>query len=77
MNKELDIYYTERLSMMGTIGWNELMEQVQEMLNSTNNLDAVSDEKTLNFRKGEVSIMRWLLAQKDMTKIAFEELKNE
>jgi hypothetical protein len=77
MTPELQKYYENRLSMMGEVAWGELMADVELMLSTTNNLDGVSDDKVLHFRRGEISIMRWMLSLRDTSERAYEELKNE
>ena len=74
---ELARYYEKRLSMMGDEAWNDLMVDVREMLDATNRLNGVDGEKTLWFKKGEISIMNWLLSQKEITEAAYEDLLNE
>jgi hypothetical protein len=77
MDQALQKYYEDRLSMMGEPAWVQLMEDVQEMVKSTDTLSSVQDEKTLHFRKGELSILNWLLNIKDISDEAYEALKLE
>jgi hypothetical protein len=77
MTPELQLYYEQRLSMMGEPAWKDLMEDVEQMLSATNDLSAVQDEKTLHFRRGEISIMRWMLSLKDVSEQAYQQLKDE
>jgi hypothetical protein len=72
---ELQRYYEDRLSMMGTVAWKQLTEDVQTMLTATNDISSIQDEKTLHFRRGEISIMRWILTLKSTTEEAYEDLK--
>ena len=60
MTPELQKYYEDRFSMMATQGWLDLVEDIDEMVNALNNLSAVEDEKSLQFKKGELSILLWL-----------------
>ena len=60
MNKELQTYYEERFSTMATIGWRDLMEDVERMIEPLNNISTIADEKSLQYRKGELSILTWL-----------------
>jgi hypothetical protein len=60
MTPELQKYYEDRFSMMATPGWRALMEDVHGMINATDTLSGVTDEKTLHFKRGELSIMKWL-----------------
>ena len=76
MTPELQKYYEERISMCSSEAWNDLMEDVQTMLDATNKLDGVTTEN-LQFKQGEVSIMRWMLALKDVSEQTYEELKKD
>jgi len=77
MTPELQRYYEDRLSMMGEKAWADLIEDVQKMIDATNTLDSVPDERTLLIRKGELNIMRWLLNLKKVSEETYESLKNE
>lgn len=77
MTPELQAYYERRLSMMGDEAWNDLMDDVREMLAATNRLDGVDSEQSLWFKKGEVSIMNWLLSLKDISEESYNYLKEE
>ena len=61
MDIELRQYYEKRLLMMGDVAWKQLIEDVEEMIKATNDITSVQDEKTLHFKRGELSIMRWLV----------------
>jgi len=76
LSPELRKYYENRLSMMGSTAWKDLMDDIQEMLSATNTLDSVPDEKTLHYKKGEVSIMRWMLSLKSISEESYEGLQN-
>ena len=76
MTPTLQRYYEERISMCSSEAWNDLMEDVQTMLDATNKLDGVTTEN-LQFKQGEVSIMRWMLALKDVSEQTYEELKKD
>ena len=74
MNPDLQKYYEERFSMMATPGWGDLMEDVDGMIDALNNLSAVEDEKSLQFKKGELSILLWLKNLRQVSSDAYEEL---
>lgn len=76
MDKNLQDYYEERLSMCSSKGWEQLMEDVEIMLKATNTLDGVTKEN-VDFKKGEVSIMRWMLSLKEVSEQAYQQLKEE
>jgi hypothetical protein len=77
MNPELEKYYEERFSMMSTQGWIELMEDVDKMIEPLNNISTIADEKSLQFRKGELSILIWLKNLKQVSERAFEDLNEK
>ena len=77
MNTELERYYEERFSMMSTQGWIDLMEDVDKMIEPLNNISTIADEKSLQFRKGEYSILIWLKNLKQVSERAFEDLNEK
>ena len=74
MTPELQRYYEQRLSMMGSEGWKDHMDDVMDMMAATNTLDGVTPEN-MRYKQGECSLMRWLLALKEVSEQAYEELK--
>ena len=77
MTPELQKYYEERFSTMATVGWKELMEDIDNMINSLNNISTIPDEKSLQFKKGELSILTWLKTLKQVSTQAYEELNEK
>jgi len=47
------------------------------MIESLNNLSVITDEKTLMFKKGELSILTWLKTLKEVSERAYEELNEK
>jgi hypothetical protein len=77
MIPELQKYYEERFSTMATVGWKDLMEDIDNMINSLNNISTIPDEKSLQFKKGELSILTWLKTLKQVSTQAYEELNEK
>ena len=77
MTPELDRYYSERFSMMSMEGWKDLTIDIDNMIESLNNISVIPDEKTLQFRKGELSILTWLKTLKEVSERAYEELNEK
>jgi len=77
MTPGLQKYYENRMDMMSGEAWTDLMEDVQNMFDATNDVSAIQDEKTLHFRRGELSIMRWLLNLKGMSETAYQQQKDD
>jgi hypothetical protein len=77
MTPELQKYYEDRFDMMSTEGWKDLSVDIDIMIESLNNLSVIPDEKTLMFKKGELSILTWLKTLKEVSERAFEELNEK
>jgi hypothetical protein len=77
MTPELQKYYEDRFSMMAMEGWKDLMEDIDNMINSLNNISTIPDEKSLQFKKGELSILTWLKTLKQVSTQAYEELNEK
>lgn len=77
MTPELQKYYESRFDMMSTDGWKDLIDDIETMAASINNIATVNDEKDLQFKKGELSILTWLKTLKQVSEQAYEELQNE
>jgi hypothetical protein len=77
MNQELQKYYESRFSMMGSDGWKDLVEDIDTMIASLNNISVISDEQSLQFKKGELSILTWLKTLKEVSERAYEELNEK
>jgi len=67
MSPELQKYYEERFNTMGTPGWADLMEDVDKIIASLNNISIIDSEKDLQFKKGELSILTWLRNLKEIS----------
>ena len=77
MSPDLQKYYENRFSTMGTGGWLDLMEDIDNMIASLNNISTIPDEATLHFKKGELSILTWLRTLKEVSERAYEELNEK
>ena len=77
MTPSLQKYYEARFDMMSKEGWKDLMEDIDTMIESLNNISTIPDEKSLQFKKGELSILTWLRTLKEVSERAFEELNEK
>jgi len=77
VNPELQKYYEDRFDLFSRQGWTDLMEDVDNMLIPLNNVSTIADEKSLQFRKGEISILIWLKTLKGVSEQAYEELNEK
>jgi len=63
--------------MMGSDGWKDLVEDIDTMISSLNNISVILDEQSLQFKKGELSILTWLKTLKEVSERAYEELNEK
>jgi ethanolamine utilization cobalamin adenosyltransferase len=74
MTPELQKYYEARFEMMSTEGWKDLIEDIDKIIATLNNISVIDSEKDLQFKKGELSILSWLKNLKEISERAYEEI---
>ncbi len=77
MAPNLQKYYEDSFSMMATQGWTDLLEDLNKLKDSLNNLSLVTDTQDLFFRKGQIDILDLILKRKETCEQVYEELQNE
>jgi hypothetical protein len=77
LDSDLQKYYENRFDLFSRQGWTDLMEDVDNMLIPLNNVSTILDEKSLQFRKGEISILIWLKTLKGVSERAYEDLNEK
>ena len=69
-----DIQFLEdRLSMMETEGWRDLIQDLENLEDSVKNIDTMNSEQDLWHAKGQLEILRQLHSLEDATKLAVEQ----
>lgn len=77
MAPNLQKYYEDAFTMMTTQGWLDLVEDLNKLKDSLNNLSLVTDTQDLFFRKGQIDILDLILKRKDTCEQVYQELENE
>ena len=67
-------FYHNRINLIEQDGWRDLIQELKNLEDLTNNLDSVESEKDLWFARGQLSILRQIIGLEDTTKAAAEEL---
>jgi hypothetical protein len=62
-------FFKQRWVMLETDGWRSLVDDLQAMNDSLNTIYAAEDEKSLNFIKGQLSILNMLITLEEQTKL--------
>ncbi len=73
MAKTDDRFIEDRLAMMETEGWLDLIADLENIQASVVNIDTMSEEKDLWHAKGQLQILRFLLTLENTTKITMEQ----
>ena len=60
--------------MMATPGWADLLEDVDKIISTLQDISTIDGEKDLQFKKGELSILTWLRNLKTVSEQAYEDL---
>ncbi len=74
IDQKLQKYYEDRFSMMSSQGWQDLMDDVQKMYDSLNQVMPITTEQDLHLRRGQLDLLNWLLNLKGASETAFEQL---
>lgn len=61
--------------MMSTKAWTQLVEDLLDIRTQYENIRNC-DQKNIEFRKGQVDILDYLIGLKDLSRAAYEELKD-
>ena len=67
-------FYHNRLNLIEQDGWRDLIQELKNLEDLTNNLDSVESEKDLWFARGQLSVLRQVIGLEETTKAAAEEL---
>ena len=73
-----DIQFLEdRLSMMETEGWRDLIQDLENSEDSASSINSMNSEQDLWFAKGQLHIINFLLSLNTATNLALEESQEE
>ena len=69
-------FYANRINLVETDGWIDLIEELKTLSDSVKRIDSIDNEKDLWFARGQLSILRQMIVLEDATKAAMTELDN-
>jgi len=73
MPKTDDRFIEDRLAMLESEGWLDLIADLETIQANVVNIDTMSDEKDLWEAKGSLNVLRFLLTLENTTKITMEQ----
>lgn len=72
-----DVQFLEdRISMTGTDGWLDLLEDIKNLQDSIANVENIHSEKDLWAIKGQLRVINFILSLENATNLALEELQD-
>ena len=77
MPKTDDRFVRDRLEMMESEGWLDLIDDLKKIKSSVVDIDTMTDDKDLFEAKGQLNILRFLLTLENTTKITLEQSQEE
>jgi|TARA_R110002124_G_scaffold276799_1_gene447750 hypothetical protein len=76
MAKTDERFLEDRLGMMETDGWLDLVQDIKNLEESVVNLDSINSEQDLWLIKGQLRLINFILSLEDSTNLALEELQD-
>ena len=67
-------FYDNRLNLVETDGWIDLIEELKTLSESVKRIDSIDNERDLWFARGQLSILRQMIVLEEATKTAMTEL---
>tara|TARA_R100000541_G_scaffold8207_1_gene15789 strand:+ start:1293 stop:1526 length:234 start_codon:yes stop_codon:yes gene_type:complete len=77
MPKTDERFVRDRLEMMESEGWLDLIDDLKKIKSSVVDIDTMTDDKDLFEAKGQLNILRFLLTLENTTKITLEQSQEE
>ena len=69
-------FLEDRLGMMETEGWLDLVQDIKNLEDSIVNLDSINSEQDLWFIKGQLRLINFIISLENATNLALEELQD-
>ena len=69
-------FLEDRISMTGTDGWLDLLEDIKNLQSSIANVENINSEKDLWEIKGQLRVINFILSLENATNLALEELQD-
>lgn len=71
-DRDLQAYYEALLALYAMPGWQCLVDDLQKIYETGNALEGVSTVEELYFRKGQMDIIKMIVAQPAVTRAAYD-----
>jgi len=76
-DRDLQKYYEALLALYAMPGWTYLTEDLQKLYDAGNSLEGIGSLEELHYRRGQLVIIKQIVAQPAVTHAAYETLLDE
>jgi len=76
-DQKLQKHYDDAFAMHSSDGWKDLMEDAQGAADAAANVRNVTAEQSVDFRRGQLHVLDWLLKRKEFYEQAYDMLLQE
>ena len=77
MPKTDEAFLSDRINMIRSEGWYDLVEEIENLEKSITNLDNINSEQDLWVIKGQLRVINFLLSLDTATTLGLEQLQDE
>lgn len=77
IDKELERYYEARIEMMNGQAWKDFVEDVTAIAAKTADIHNINTAEQLYYKKGELSILEWVIQIEKVSRMAYDQLLQE
>lgn len=77
MEKEAEQYYDNYFSLFRQQGWKQLMNDFSQNAGQINSVEATKDADELQFRKGQLNVIGYLLNMESIMNTNYEQANEE
>ena len=75
-DKELQQFYERRFDLFALDGWDDLVEDFEELKKTVADISKCDDLADLWYRRGQLDMINYLINLKELTEQTYEELDN-
>jgi len=77
IDPELQHYYEVYFDLFASVGWQQLIEELEQSIETIDSVGAIKDVDDMYYRKGQLNILNHLINFESLIKNSFDELDQE
>jgi hypothetical protein len=76
MDRELQQYYDNRFTLCSSVGWKQLLEDLQQSRNELARIENINSQEELWKNKGKVEVLDYILSLKEISEKVYQEIQD-